>query len=292
MNLPRFLLPIILAVALSGAVGGGADTPQSLRTYDPRYYQLHTDLPPSEAGQVGFRMTCMVEEYRARTRAFSGALHQKLPFYLFRDREAYLQSGGLPGPAGVFKGDELLAVAGERLTSATWTVIQHEAFHQFARQVIGGDPPVWVNEGLADYFGEALFTGDRFVTGLVPAFRLQRIQQAIRNGSMRSLDAMMRLSHDQWNADIQVGNYDQAWSMVYFLAHGDGGKYQAAFERYMDLIGRGHSSAAAWGMVFGDSAGFERRWRDYWLSLPPDPTARQYVQISAEIYTRLLAGLS
>ena len=54
-----------------------------------------------------------------------------------------------------------MAFAGEHITAYTWHTVQHEGFHQFAHAVIGGDIPTWLNEGLAEYFGEALFTGGR-----------------------------------------------------------------------------------------------------------------------------------
>ena len=32
--------------------------------------------------------------------------------------------------------------------------------------------PTWLNEGLAEYFGEGIFTGDGFVTGVISPERL------------------------------------------------------------------------------------------------------------------------
>jgi hypothetical protein len=44
----------------------------------------------------------------------------------------------------------------------------------------------------------------------------------------------------------------------------------------MNLIGRGKGSTEAWREAFGDSGGFEERWRDWWLRLPENPTDDQY----------------
>lgn len=288
----QHLIPLLGVLAALVVIGGTAAAQDvrapGLREYDTRYYRLYTDLSPAEAHQAGLRMTAMVEEYQRRTRGFAGVLREKLPFYLFRNREDYLAAGGMKGSSGVFTGSALMAVAGDRLTRASWHIIQHEGFHQFASRVIGGQLPTWVNEGLADYFGEALYTGDGFLSGAVPGFRLKRVQTAIREGRVRPLREMMRLSRREWNAQMGTGNYDQAWSMVHFLAHGDGGKYQRAFGEFILLAGRGQQADNAWEQTFGTVDGFERRWREYWLNLPADATAALYAQASATIYTKLL----
>ncbi len=141
--------------------------------------------------------------------------------------------------------------------------------------------PIWVNEGLAEYFGESVFTGDGFVTGVIPQARLERVQDSINNGRFRSIERMMRLSHEQWNREMSADNYDQAWSMVQFLAHGEDGKYQKAFGAFMRAINRGRASEQAWNESFGNSAQFEDRWKEFWLGLPRDPTAQLYAQASA-----------
>ena len=46
---------------------------------------------------------------------------------------------------------------------------------------IGGDIPIWVNEGLAEFFAQGLYTGDGFVTGVIPPSRLDRLKSFIRD---------------------------------------------------------------------------------------------------------------
>ena len=205
--------------------------PAELPRYETRYYILFTDVPTEQANEVALRMTKMAEEYHARTRDFAGEIHTKFPFYLYSHRDDYIANGGMTGTDGFYNGTVLSAVAGERLTDRTWHAVQHEGFHQFADAVIGGNRPTWIDEGLAEYFGEALFTGDGFVSGVVPPWRLKRLKEEINSGKLKSCDDLMSLSHADWNANITIPNYDQAWSMVHFLAHGDNGKYQRASRR-------------------------------------------------------------
>jgi len=231
----------------------------------------------------------MAEVYAERTRGFSGVIRKKFPFILYKNVEDYQAAGGPVGSAGVFNGSKLMAVAGEKLTSKTWHVVQHEGFHQFAHAVIGGDIPVWVNEGLAEYFGEGLFTGDDMMTGIIPEWRRARIVKTIEANRFKPIDQMMQLSLDEWNAQLDPVNYDQAWSMVHFLAHGDGGKYQPAFINFMNAIGKGKSSTEAWRIAFGDSRGFEQRWKEWWLNLPENPTDDVYRRATLATLTSFLA---
>lgn len=285
----RCLLPLLLAKATSGALPTNGLPDVDLPSYDTRYYVIHTDLTGDALREVELRMTRMAEEYRARTRGFFGSADRKLPFYLFRRARDYYATGAPEESAGVFTGTALLAVAEEKTDLRTWHTIQHEGFHQYADAVIGSKLPTWANEGLAEYFGEAIFTGDGFVSGVIPQWRLDRIRKTFEAGEFMPLREMMDLALSEWNAGLSTRNYDQAWSMVQFLAHGDDGRYQDAFAAFLREIGRGKSWQVAWREQFGDVDAFETRWKRYWTSLPDDPTAPLYGRIAAEILTAFFA---
>jgi len=282
----RSHLSIIAVVLLASfAPAAAPKVPPGMKVLDGRYHTLIYDVTDDEAREVLQRMEAMVDEYLVRTRDFSGKIRSKMPFMVFRHEADYLANGGPSGTAGVFDPNKqvLMAIAGEKLSMDTWHVIQHEGFHQFAFNVIGGDLPIWVNEGLAEYFGEAVYTGDGFVSGAIPGFRLERVQDEIKSKKFISLDEMMGMSHRTWNAEMKIENYDQAWSMVQFLAHGDNGKYQKTFANYMIQVGRGIQSKRAWDSTFGSSAGFEQRWTDFWAGLPKNPTLNVYSRAATQM---------
>ena len=238
--------------------------------YPTPYYIIHTDLTGDQLREAELRMTRMAEEYHARTHQFAGDIHSKLPFFLFTREQDYYDAGGATGTAGEFDpaNNRLMAIADLGADGYPWHVIQHEGFHQFAHAVIGGELPIWVNEGMAEYFGEGLFTGDGFVTGVVPPERLAHIKQAMEDKQFRPIKEMMLLAHKDWNDEMSLTNYDQAWSMVQFLAHGENGKYQGAFVNFMRAIGRGQQWTPAWIASFGSAEGFEEKWQAYWRDLP------------------------
>ena len=268
--------------------GGGH---RSLPTYDTRYYTIHTDLPQSIVREADLRMTAMAEEYQSRTKDFSGAIGQKLPFYLFSTEQDYHDFGGMEGSAGIFDPSSNLLMAlvtNGKPSAETWHVIQHEGFHQFAAAVIGGDLPIWVNEGLAEYFGEGIFTGDGFVSGVIPNWRLKRVKESLKTQKFRAIHDMMRISHRDWNESLSLANYDQAWTMVHFLAHAENGKYQPALVSFMRDIAASKARDKAWDDNFGSADGFEEKWRNYWLELPDNATPEPYARATVQTLTGVL----
>ena len=255
-------------------------TQAELRTISSKYYELHTDLDEAGAQEAVLRITLMAEEYHSRTRGLGGTVARRLPFYLFQKRADYHAAGGMPGSAGVYMGNRLMAVTDPRNPAQAWHTVQHEGFHQFADATIRGDLPIWANEGMAEYFGEGVFTGDQFYVGLIPPARLKRIQAGIRAGHFMPLGKMLSLSLYEWNAFLKFENYDQAWSMVHFLAHGENGRYEKAFMGFLRDIARQIDRERAWQQNFGaDIAAFRKRWEEYWLRLPDDPTAALHAEI-------------
>jgi len=278
-------LPALAAPRNAPVAADGTEMPAGMRAYPSPYYVIYSDLEPERVQEAILRMTRMAEEYHDRTKEFSGVIRQKFPFYLFKRGEDYYAAGGMTGSAGVFmvRGDDakLMAIAGERNSSSTWHVIQHEGFHQFAHAVIGGNLPAWLNEGLAEYFGEGIFTGDGMITGVVPPSRLKKIQEGIKTRRFRSIQSMMLLSGERWNAEMDGTNYDMAWSMVHFLAHGENGKYQAPFSQFVKDIGHGKPWDRAWLANFGTAEGFEKRWAQWWLAQEPLGSKDLYVKAVA-----------
>jgi hypothetical protein len=296
LALTLFVLAVSIPPAQAARPARSTDVPSGLQEYQSPYYDVYSDLEPERVQEAILRMTRMAEEYHERTKEFSGVIRQKFPFYLFRSPADYYAAGGMAGSAGVFmvSGGEakLMAIAGEKNTGFTWHVVQHEGFHQFAHAVIGGQLPVWLNEGLAEYFGEGIYTGDGMVTGVVPPSRCKRIQDSINNKRFKSIRSMMLLSHEQWNMEMAGANYDMAWSMTHFLAHGDGGKYQAAFSQFVRDLGRNRPWDRAWEANFGSAEGFEKKWSDWWLAQDPMVTRDLYVKAAVSTMTSYLGRAS
>jgi hypothetical protein len=261
-----------------------------MKRYQTPYYVIYSDLDINTVREAAVRLTAVAREYHERTRGFAGTIRNRLPFYLFGNPRDYHAAGGTPGSAGQYNGKSLMAVVKNTHTDRLWGVIQHEGFHQFAHRVIRGELPIWVNEGLAEYFGGGIWTGDGFVTGLIPPERLKRIQVHIKNDRILPFLNMLTMSHQKWTSSLAGRNYDQAWSVVHFLVHAEGGKYREASETFIKDISRGDPWEKAFLRRFGRNVeAFENRYKEWWSSLPEDPTADRYTLAVVQTLTSFLA---
>lgn len=205
--------------------------------------------------------------------------------FMFDRREDYLYTlqsrfgiSGL-GSAGMFfvrpEGGALAFWVGDTPWPRVLHTVKHEGFHQFAYSRFAGDLPVWVNEGLAEFFGESVLVGRTLVMGQSNVRVLEDIRQDIEEGRIISFREMLTMSSQQWLDSVQRMSartqYNQAWSMVHFLIYGDNARYQKAFERYLALMNRGHTSEQAFVQAFqtNDIEAFERRWREYAMAAKP-----------------------
>lgn len=288
--LKGILLLLLLPAGASAQTAATEAVKPPWKTYQTQYYLIHTDLDADTVREATARMTSMAEEYHQRTEGFAGTIRERLPFHLFSDPKDYYAAGGTLGSAGQYDGTRLMAVASKRYGDRVWHVVQHEGFHQFAHRVIRGRIPVWVNEGLAEYFGLGIWTGDNYVTGIVPPSRLGRLKAHIEGGRLLPFSQMLSMDYREWVSSLGGANYDQAWSMVHFLVHAEGGKYRRPFEAFIKDVSRAQPSRQAFYRRFGrDIEGFEKQCKQWWSLLPENPTAERYTLADVETLTSYLA---
>ena len=271
----------LLVPCLSASAG-------TMKEYQTKYYVIYSDNDEPTVKEATARVTAMAQEYYERTKDFSGKIRKRLPFYMYSNEAEYKAAGGIG--AGLFAGNKLLACVPNGGGGYGWHIIQHEGFHQFVDQVMGGRVPAWVNEGLAEYFGEGLWTGDAFVTGVIAPSRLGRVKGLMKANQMKPFEQMFALSYGEWSANLDMKNYDQAWSMVHFLVNADDQKYRKAFGDFLKETSKSKDWLAAFKAHFGaDLKPFEDRWRAWWTALPADPTPDLAGSAVVQIYTSFLA---
>lgn len=235
-------------------------------------------MPAAQANALARHLNLMYEEYARRLASLPLRGQEKLNVLIFDDPQDYLLTlrarfgVNAQGTGGMF----FVTPAGAAL--AFWTrdlpqrrvehVVQHEGFHQFAYSRFGDDLPMWVNEGLAEFFGESVMVEDKLILGQNTPRTLDSIKNAIEKNQHVSFRSMLTMSPQTWNAAVNNGdaamNYHQAWSMVHFLVYGDGGKYTGAFETYLRHLNNGLPSEEAFVRTFGpDIEQFETAWKKY-----------------------------
>ncbi|MBM4110623.1 MAG: DUF1570 domain-containing protein [Phycisphaerae bacterium] len=247
-----------------------------------RFYAIRSDLDRAVTARYAALLDTMYGEYTSRLDHLRRRQADVLAVYMFARQQDYLNtlrsrfgidgtgSGGMffvsPNGAG-------LAFFTERVPEEQVRhVIQHEGFHQVAWSYFANDLPIWVNEGMAEFFGMAEVLDGDVVIGQVDATALRSIQEAIKAGRHLPLATMLNMSSEAWGANVRGGDarlqYDQAWSMIQFLAYGDGGAYQRNFNQYLQLLNAGVPSLQAFGRAFGATGqemvdAFESKWKSF-----------------------------
>ena len=291
MSGSRPLLPLLALLALLSAQPPVfAAGPKNMREIQTRHYRIHTDLDFEFANDLAQRLDAMYEAYSWRLRLFkeNGREMPRFEVYLYRDQKDYLNLTGqkMKHTGGVFmSGRNLLASFLEgQGRDALRRTLQHEAFHQFAHTVISPNLPVWLNEGLAQVFEEAVWNGSNFALEQVPPRRIRQLEDDLRNKRLVKFETIMALSPMEWakrlETDHHTGStqYNQAWAMVYFLINAkddkDGFRYRQRLLKWLELLHDGHEADASFRVAFGNNIpGFEARFVEYARTMRETPQA-------------------
>lgn len=279
---------VLLCLAASWPAAALVET---LSRYESRAYIIYTNLPREEAAEYGSHMDLIFQEYTQRFAILRGADRGKQNLYLLRSREDYIQalvdlgvrqdiaasSGGMffYNPVGNGLATWIEGLSRDRV----FATLQHEGFHQFASSKLGEQLPRWLNEGLAEYFGSAIIIKGKVRLGVVDEARVAKIRGFLNRGEAIPFDSLVNITAEDWRKNMTSGSawgslqYDQSWSIVHFLVHGDKGRYQKAFEKYLVLVSSGRTHQAAFGEAFGsnDTAPFAARWAAFMAEVEPDP---------------------
>src|SRR5258706_3612538 len=278
----RWILLMCVMVTL-GASGAFAATPE-LRAVQSKYYLLHSDLDDDLLYDLGTRMDAMYAEYSRRLSDFDlkesqkpldAFLSAKKNDYTVFTTSRYLHTGGI-----FIAGKNQLASYLEGQRDTLRRTLQHEAFHQFAYKAIGANIPIWLNEGMAQLFEEAIWTGDAFLMNQVPPRRIRQLQSDIENNNLLSLKILINMSPEKWSdnlaGDPAVGStqYNQAWAIVHYMAYGDGGKNGARLVTLLKALSKGQEPETAFRDSFGGNLHpFRARFENYALALQPTAEA-------------------
>src|SRR5688500_8068838 len=200
----RFILALLVTLFLACTPARGqADR---ARQFETRHYRVWTDLELELAKDLCARMDAMYDEYARRFATIASSIpsDEKHEVRIFARREDYVRytQDRLPGSGGIFISDRRLLAAfleGQGADELRRT-LQHEAFHQFAFTAIGPNVPVWLNEGIAQVFEEAIWTGRGFLVGQVPPRRVRQLRQDIAEQQLIDFRKLLAMTDEQWAA--------------------------------------------------------------------------------------------
>lgn len=186
-----------------------------------------------------------------------GAPTERMPVYLFADREDWLRFTRQQYPhkaelltrirnGGYTEGN--VAVIEYVAHQVTATILAHEAMHQYLYHCARQRVPAWLNEGLA-VLCEGQRWDNRGLAAIDPWFNPNRrnaLAEALLRQDTYPLSELLRI-----NAGHVVGGplrnisayYAQLWALLLFLREGEDGKYAPDLDRLLAAVGRGELEA-------------------------------------------------
>jgi hypothetical protein len=240
-------------------------------------YQILAQSGRDMAWQVNQFMNQMLQQYSryfsnwslkagARVIVFSNAED----FRTYAAVPATLVHGGLSGYCHL-KTDEDGNTFYELVTyehDNLWQVLAHEGFHQFLGYELGLEVPMWLNEGMAQYFETSYISNGRLHTGLISQSKLRLAQNLCRAGQAPPVSELLQMDRATFYANAQV-TYPMSWALVYYLMTRDGASYNnSRFRHYLQDLKFNFNDIASFQRRFGrDSSQWESDFQRYILRL-------------------------
>ncbi|MFO7957329.1 MAG: DUF1570 domain-containing protein [Candidatus Brocadiia bacterium] len=281
---PALGFAIALLVAAFAPTARAAD--ELSFEYKTDHYVVGTDISARFAEVVARHMEEIYKEYSRRFATY-GEADGRFDVKVFGREKDYWKHvpAEVKGSTGCFvERDRLLAAHAEgRTPEEVLRTLYHEGLHQFVYQVVSPRCPVWLNEGMAEYFSEATWDSRSFAVGQVPTDRLHVVQQAVRDGNYVPFEDLFEMNTDRWIQNARTDahaaqlTYSQSWSIVHFLVHGDNGAYSGSLNKFLKAIAEGADQDEALEESFGPNLSlraFEQAWARHVMSLEPSPKFR------------------
>lgn len=279
-------LMLTLVACFAAAPSRAAD----LRAFQSRFYRVNTDIEPGLAQDLARRLDAMHEEYARRLMQFEPATDvDMVDAYLFDKQDDYLRfaGSGMRSTGGVYipSRNALAAFNVGQGRDSLRRTLQHEAFHQFAANAFKTPMPMWLNEGMAQYFEEGLWTGDGFALAQVPPRRVRQLKADIRAKRIVPFDQFLTMTAEQWGKALGshsstsgATQYNQAWAMVHFLVNdldaSGRPKYRARLVQLLQFIHNGTPADKAFVQAFSANyKGFQDRFMEWAAKLEPSEEA-------------------
>jgi tetratricopeptide (TPR) repeat protein len=174
---------------------------------------------------------------------------------VFRDDASFaafkpLYQGRPASLAGFFQPGEdvnYIAMSLDPRDRDPYSVAFHEYVHLHLRDNVPR-APIWLNEGLAEFYGHLQFSGSEALLGApLPYLYL------LRNQELLPLSTLLSIDHNSphYNEQDKTGIfYGESWALVHYLMLGGPGR-QDQFKRFLQQVSRGEDAARALEDSFG-----------------------------------------
>jgi tetratricopeptide (TPR) repeat protein len=143
--------------------------------------------------------------------------------------------------------------------------VEHVAVHEYVHLLVEANipaVPLWLNEGLAEFFAAGRLDQRPAAFGLPHAGHLH----VLRTREWLPLEALLSATRGAATVSNETTSatfYAQSWALVHFLKLGEGGRHAATLTAFTAAIAHGVPPQLAGEQAFGDLAVLGRRLRAY-----------------------------
>lgn len=158
-------------------------------------------------------------------------------------------------PAGYFisgpdRNYAILRLDVDHQVDQPYFVLFHEYTHSIVHQNFPS-LPVWLDEGIADFYGATEIRSDHVYLGRVPVGRLVKLRTSIR----LPIETLLTVTHD--SPHYQEGEktgifYAQSWAFVHYLFMDEQARKAGLFQAYLKAARPGTDPLASARQGFGD----------------------------------------
>jgi tetratricopeptide (TPR) repeat protein len=178
-------------------------------------------------------------------------------------------------------------------------VVQHEYVHLLVQSSLGG-APLWLNEGLAEFYGSAQVEGQEVRVGQIQPWHLS----ALRERSLLSIEDLFAVDHGspEYEEESRASVfYAEAAALTHYFLLGERGRHRARLREFQRLVREDVPDDEAIRRALGDPRRIESELRAYvrgfsfYAVKAPAPVADQQIEVrplrEAQTHT-LLADLA
>ena len=225
------------------------------------HYLIFTDGKPEDTSDILLQADLFYKRLTAELPWPQPPRHARLVIYYYVNA----------WESGLFQVNYYLPMIGVTYVSPQGDdTMRHELVHQIVDFSAKGRFTLWFNEAIAEYYGRHIaYAGDGFVGPLRIPYEVENIQNYLAGkwvaqwGEM-TLPQLVHLDPEAWAA-LKHGPYTFAWSILFYMIHGDNGAHRALFDDYMKATAAGTGDAKLRDEAFGSAAmKLEPEWRAYW----------------------------
>jgi len=157
-------------------------------------------------------------------------------------------------PAGIFVSSPMnmsfAAVQMDIPGDNPYHVVYHEYYHSLTVPYLP-DLPLWLSEGLAEFFGNTTIEGDKTILGRPDPSWIYWLKQ----NPMLPLDVLFNVDYKSpyYSEEGKMSTfYAESWAMTHYLWIGEKASHRALLKTYLDAISSGASEEDAATKAFGD----------------------------------------